>query len=139
MKQNKQHTHYCLIGLALFFLFSVNSLFAQGNLWEEGQAELFEEPDMKSNPFLNRNSDYYSSKKLFKEEQEIIGNRMDVTANSDGIFGIGMTKSESRKMDGGPFTLPGGPDAPINSRIYYLVFVGLIYAVYTINRAKLKL
>lgn len=130
MKQNQKNDHYWRSIIVLCFLFCYTVSFAQHTQWD-GE-ELLDESDIESNPFLTEKSGFFSSNKIFKEEPEIIGNRMDVTTSSDGVLGIGMTKSDSRQMEGGPFTLPGGPDAPIDSEILYLIAAGLAYASYTI-------
>ena len=94
MKQNQKNDHYWRSIIVLCFLFCYTVSFAQHTQWD-GE-ELLDESDIESNPFLTEKSGFFSSNKIFKEEPEIIGNRMDVTTSSDGVLGIGMTKSDSR-------------------------------------------
>ncbi len=126
-------TFYCHVICILFLLSMSTFCFAQGNPWDE-QNVFIDETDF-SGTSLNVDVKFANSNSIFKEEPEIIGNRMDITANTGGFFGLNIVKPEDRQMNDAP-VLPGSPDAPVNSGILYLIIVGLTYGGYAIFKIK---
>lgn len=128
MKKICSTTFYSYIFIILFPICTANLCFGQGAPWGDEKL-LIDESDF-SGTSLNADIKFSNSNSIFKEEPDIIGNRMDITANTGGYFGLNIVKPEDRQMNDVP-GLPCGPDVacPINTEIIYLIFAGLLYGV----------